>query len=141
VVGGATTGATKDFLVVRYNADGSLDATFGAGAGYVATDLGGNDSIAGLALQPDGSIVAAGTWSDPNFPATIPNQIALARYRADGSLDASFGSGGTVTTAGNGHGLVGTDVKLQADGKVVVFGWGALTTNQMAFAVARYNPD
>jgi uncharacterized delta-60 repeat protein len=58
VTAGATTvsGINLDFAVVRYNADGSLDETFGNG-GYAANGLG---SASGLVLQPDGKIVLIG---------------------------------------------------------------------------------
>ncbi len=42
VVGYSTAGGTDDFAMARYNADGTLDASFG-GAGKVTTDFGGDD--------------------------------------------------------------------------------------------------
>jgi uncharacterized delta-60 repeat protein len=83
----------EDFLLVRYNADGSLDPSFGNG-GLVVTDFDGdNETAEAIALLADGRMVAAGK--------TIPesgSEFALARYHADGTLDASFGSGGKVVT-------------------------------------------
>src|SRR5207247_583309 len=75
------------------NPNGLLDSDFGAG-GKVVTDLGGNDAIYSLALQPDGKIIAGGATN-----ASGPYIFALVRYDAeDGSTDTSFGSGGRVTT-------------------------------------------
>src|SRR5262249_54057680 len=56
---------TDDFAVARYNANGSLDTTFGTG-GKVITDLGSDvfEWAYGVALQPDGKIVAAGVSLD-----------------------------------------------------------------------------
>ena len=71
--------------LLRYNADGSPDAGFGAG-GRAA----GVGPISALALQADGRIAALGT-SSAGF--------VLARYNPDGSIDASFGAGGRVTSA------------------------------------------
>jgi uncharacterized delta-60 repeat protein len=84
--------AFSGFALVRYNADGTLDKTFGSnGTGIVVTNIGRNTSDAAyrLALQPDGKIVVAGT-SNAN--------VAVARYTSSGVLDTSFGTGGKVTT-------------------------------------------
>jgi uncharacterized delta-60 repeat protein len=93
------------FALVRYNADGSLDSSFGDG-GKVATSFGygppenpteDGDSVRSLALQPDGKIVAAG---ESQFgPHTEQYAVALARYLSDGSLDPAFGQAGEVKTS------------------------------------------
>src|SRR5438105_4601308 len=77
-----------------YAAPGDLDPTFGSG-GKVSTAIGsGHDGANAMVLQPDGKIVACGpTQSGANY------LFGLARYDSNGSLDASFGSGGKVTTA------------------------------------------
>jgi len=98
----------------------------------VLTDLNGNgsfDRAHAVALQPDGKIVVAGSSSDGGF--------ALARYHPDGSLDSSFGTEGVVLTdvGGEARALV-----LQADGKIVVAGSGAGSSNA-DFALARYNAN
>ena len=92
-----------------FAADGALDPTFGIG-GVVTTDFGGNDYAFALALQPDGKIVTGGTTT---------TGFALARYNGNGSLDASFGQGGKVTTAASNG---ATAVVLQPDGKIVAAG-------------------
>ena len=69
LVGGGSQG---NFAVARYLANGSLDPSFG-NAGMMTTDLGGDDLIHALVLQPDGAIVAVGEAND---------QFALARYQA-----------------------------------------------------------
>ena len=99
--------AGSNFALVRYRPDGSLDSSFGR-SGLVTTDFGGRDRADALALQPDGRIVVAGR-AGPG--------MALARYRPDGSLDASFGTGGRVVIQGRSK---ATDVLLQPDGKIVV---------------------
>jgi uncharacterized delta-60 repeat protein len=102
VVGGYTTGAgnNRDFLLVRYLPDGTLDATFGTG-GKVVTAIGDDtDQVHALALQADGKIVAGGTAA---FTGTTGQDFALARYTAAGALDADFGTGGKVTTSFAGN--------------------------------------
>jgi uncharacterized delta-60 repeat protein len=119
-----------DFALVRYNSDGSLDTTFG-GTGIVTTDFGGSDGGTGLAIQPDGKLVAIGR-------ASGGVDFALARYHSDGSLDASFGSGGRVTTDFPDAKAVASGVALQVDGKIVAIGrYNAGEGDD--FAVARYD--
>lgn len=69
-VGGGTNG---DFGVARYNANGTLDTSFGQG-GKIVTDLGGNDSVSNAVLQ-DGKLTLVGTTG-----STTNRDIALARY-------------------------------------------------------------
>ncbi|WP_224368117.1 hypothetical protein [Hyalangium versicolor] len=96
VAGTADGGASGiDFALVRYNADGSLDTSFGNG-GKVTTAFGnGADSAYALLLQSDGKILLGG---DTDAGATGLD-FALARYNSNGSLDTGFGTGGKVTTS------------------------------------------
>jgi len=116
VVGGdSSDGLETLFTLVRYDANGSLDSTFG-NSGVVTTQVGtGNSSVDSLALQSDGKIVADGDAVDNSL--AVPG---LARYNADGSLDTTFGSGGIVTTPVFGaNGVTGGPLALQPDGKIV----------------------
>src|SRR5262245_18230172 len=66
-----------DFALARYNCDGSLDPKFGT-QGIVTTDFfGGNDRATGVAVQPDGKIIAGGGAFNTNTGNT---DLALARY-------------------------------------------------------------
>lgn len=98
LVGGltATTGTDQDFLLVRYNADGSLDTTFGNG-GKVVTSFGAStDRILTILVQDDGKIVVGG--DSDRGTTTSGVDFALARYNTNGSLDTTFGNGGKVIT-------------------------------------------
>ena len=153
--GASADGGRRDFALVRYNADGTLDTTFGSG-GIVTTTIGLAYNVSGayaLVLQPDGKLVAAGLAYMGEGRQT---DFALARYTADGALDPTFGAGG-----GDGDGIVTTDVSpissfdqasalvLQPDGKLVAGGLvtvnnsvdGTLTDTEQDFALARYNSD
>ncbi len=136
VVAGSARGG---FALVRYNADGTLDPTFGGG-GKVTTSFQASAPAFGVAVRSDGGIVAAGTmYTDADGDGVF----AAARYLADGSLDPSFSADGMVTTA-FGAGLTsGADVALQADGKIVVGGGTGKVPRgaDVNFALARYNPD
>ena len=119
-----------------YAADGDLDPTFD-GDGKVTTDFGsGIDRATGMAIQPDGKIVAAGI-----VPGDASIDFGLARYNTDGSLDITFGGDGTVTTDfGTNAAERALEMALQADGKIVVAGSTIIGSNS-DFALARYNAD
>ena len=122
----------SDFTIVRYNANGSLDTSFGTN-GKVVTDFNGrNDSAYSVILQSDGKITVAGVAD-----AAVGNitHVALARYNANGSLDTSFGTNGKVVT-GSSDGA--TSIIQQGDSKIVVAGFTSTTTGG-DFALIRYN--
>ena len=121
----------SDFALARYNADGSLDTSFGSG-GTLTTDIGAFDFALATAIQPDGKIVAVGRTGPSGT-----GDFALARYNPNGSLDASFGSAGKVTTDFGGLD-VAYGVAIQPDGKIMVAGGGGTPGD---FALARYNAD
>ena len=142
VAGHALLNATgNDFALARYNTDGSLDAAFGAG-GIVRTDFFGlTDQAGGVAIQPDGKIIAGGGATIGFIGNSADSAFALARYNPDGSLDASFGEGGATFTDFNGLGDRILWAALQPDGKVVVAGVAFSPTSDADFALARYSAD
>lgn len=130
-------GDRTSIIVARYNADGSLDATFGNN-GIVITAIGQHSLGNAIALQDDGKIVVVGEGQ-----LSQGQSFAVVRYNANGSLDGSFGNGGVVTTLIGTRGFL-TDVAIQPDGKIVASGnatipggIGGVTTT----TVARYNTD
>src|SRR4051812_43515496 len=100
-VGEATDSSGHNlFGLVRYNADGSLDTTFGAGVpgGNVTLPImnaGGvrDASATAVAIQADGKILVAGTAKSA-ATATSNQDFVLARFNADGTIDTTFGTGG-----------------------------------------------
>ncbi|HJY30745.1 MAG TPA: hypothetical protein VJ306_22115, partial [Pyrinomonadaceae bacterium] len=132
----------EDFIVARYNANGSLDKRFGKN-GKITTDFFRNvDSISAIAIQPDGRIVVAGFAQLPGDGGN-PRVFALARYRSDGSPDPGFGNGGALTTSFGGNFAAASAVMLQPDGKIVVAGTVDFNPDVpgsgLDFALARYN--
>lgn len=130
-------GPSDDFVLARYTARGTLDPTFD-GDGKVSTDFGGHfDGAFAAAVQADGKIVAAGY----GFAPTGPQDFALARYNADGSLDGSFGVGGKVLTSFAANSIdAAFAILIQPDGKIVAAGRTRVTLSH-AFGVARYLPN
>ena len=138
VVGGyAVNGSgNKDFALARYNYDGTLDSTFGTG-GKVTTDFNGtSDRIWGLALQSDGKIVAVGETVSLVFPGT--NDIALARYNSNGTLDSpGFGGTGKVTTD-HGGGANNTAYAVAISGTNIIVAGSEQVSGNLNFMVAQY---
>ncbi|MEM7314991.1 MAG: LamG-like jellyroll fold domain-containing protein, partial [Planctomycetota bacterium] len=101
--------AGGDSALVKLNADGTIDMSFGT-AGYA--DNSSIGYIESVAEQADGKILVSGD---------ISGDIFVARYNADGTVDTSFGTGG-VTTLPTGSFDEGNDVTVQSDGSIVLVG-------------------
>jgi uncharacterized delta-60 repeat protein len=134
VVGQAVMG-NLDIAIARYNSDGSLDTAF-SGDGRLTLAIGaGYDTAGSVAIQPDGKILLAG---DSLIAGTA--DFTVVRLLSDGSLDATFGTGGIVTTAVLASSDYSKDLILQPDGKIVVVGETFNGSNN-DIALVRYNTD
>jgi uncharacterized delta-60 repeat protein len=126
-----------DAALARYRSDGSLDPTFGSG-GLVTNDVGiprGDDVATSVAIQANGKIVTAGSTSIKTF--MFDHRFAVTRYLTDGTLDAGFGSDGSVTTDfGKGWDLA-RDVVVTDDGAILAAGEAGASRGG-DIAVARY---
>jgi uncharacterized delta-60 repeat protein len=134
----------EDFIVARYNTNGSLDKRFGSN-GKITTDFFRNvDQINALVIQPDGKIVVAGVAQLGGNGGT-PRVFALARYTSEGRPDSSFGNGGSLTTSFGGTFAAASAIMLQPDGKIVVAGTADFNPRDpnsgLDFALARYNAN
>lgn len=145
--GNTWNGKNYDFVVVRFNTNGSLDNTFSSD-GIQTMDFGSNDYAKSIAVQSDGKIVVVGgtyllryningsldnTFSTDgkqkaNFIISslklqkdnkilVAGGSALARYNTNGSFDFSFNGDGKVSTP-----VEVNDLAVQSDGKIVVIG-------------------
>ncbi len=138
VVAGTTGTAYRDIFVARYQPNGALDPGF-AGGGMVVIDLGSpgsptDDQAGGLALQSDGRIVVAGQRGRGG------GDFAVIRLTPSGTLDATFGTGGIVTTSFGATSGV-TRVAVDGSGRILAAGLVATTSGSSssnAFALARY---
>ena len=126
----------RDFALMRYNSDGSLDTGFGTN-GVVTTSFpsSSDEEVLGVAIQADGKIVAAGR------AVFALADFALARYNPDGSLDTAFGSNGRVTTDFALSADFANDVVIQGDGKILAVGQTFRSGLGFDFALARYDPN
>ena len=125
---------TFDFIIARFNANGTIDNSFGNN-GYTITAIGSaGDSPLAMALQSDGKILVAGqTFNGSNL------DFALVRYNENGSIDTTFGNNGITVSDFFGDIDRSADIALQLDGKIVVSG----TSRNGSFGIttARYSSD
>lgn len=119
-------------LATAVHADaGDFDNSFGSGGKVIISPSGGNDMAYAIALQGDGRILVGGSAG---------NQLALVRLNTDGSLDTSFGSGGTVLTSVGVFAYGIRALRAMADGRIVAVG-PTLSGSNKQFIMVRYNAD
>jgi uncharacterized delta-60 repeat protein len=138
IVGGnsGTSPFVQDFIVVRFNANGTPDAAFGpTGIGVIQTSFNSGDFFSSVALQADGKIVAGGYTGDPNG-----TDLALLRLNSNGTFDTTFDTDGKLTTSiRQNDGL--DKVLIQPDGKIIATGKTQNTGQNYDAAIVRYNTD
>jgi uncharacterized delta-60 repeat protein len=125
VVGRSSAGGA---VVARLRATGALDPDFGSGG---RVTLPGGGSLGAVLVQPDRNIVVAGNASGSAM-------MTVTRLKPDGSLDATFGSGGTTTVAFGSLANPLGGAARRPDGKIVIAGY---TQDGEDVAVARLNAD
>ena len=114
-------GFRDQFVVTRYNIDGSFDDGFGAD-GHAYTDVtDGNDVPYSLAILDDNKIVVAGEVNY-GFSEHIPSYMAAVQYNTDGSLDNSFGENGIAKIIFDDTSSQASGLQVQADGKLILTG-------------------
>src|SRR5437660_661401 len=116
VVGGNTNG---DFVVARYNTDGTPDNSFGT-TGVVTTDFGSADNASGVVIAQDGKIVACGTSTD--LLQARGADFSVARYNSDGSLNIAFANNGQLVYDFLGLNNYAYALAIQPDGRIIVVG-------------------
>jgi uncharacterized delta-60 repeat protein len=122
IVGGE---AGNPGIVIRLNTNGTLDTSFGT-LGVVSIRFRDVQNFTvGVAVQPDGKILAVGTG--------LPQGGQLVRLNSDGSFDTSFGNGGSVSLA-----LTAAGLALQSDGKILVDG---AIEGQSTRVISRFTTD
>ncbi len=122
--GNGAGGRYLDFDLLRFHSNGSLDGSFGRRGEVLTGFPPGGGRLEGMALQPDGKIIAVGR---------VRGALALVRYLANGRLDATFGARGRVTTPGSADARA---IVLQPDGSILVAAYEA-----GGFGVLRYRRD
>lgn len=146
VVAGTAMLDNFEFALFRCDSSGNPDSTFGNG-GYILTAFSGMNAYATSAVLADSGKIVLGGYAG----ATAEDyNIALARYEADGSLDAGFGSAGTTLTDFSLRTLA-SKIAFQTDGKIVAAGMqsfqigprvdAGIGISGSRFAIARFLGD
>jgi uncharacterized delta-60 repeat protein len=127
------------FAIERFDANGQLDPSFGAG-GKVRTPFeAGQAGADGLAVMPDGRFVVAG---DIAISGSQGELVAVARYRSDGTLDPTFSGDGKVNAKfPDATRYLVSAVALQSDGRIVVGGTVVKANGDSAFGLMRFTAD
>jgi uncharacterized delta-60 repeat protein len=137
VAGYKNNGSNYDFVVYRFNSNGTLDTAFSVD-GMVNTGFGSGrfDFAWDLALQSGGKIVVSGE----TCVVIVENcDFALARYNSNGTLDTTFSADGKETTDFGGDDVC-YSVAVQSNGKIVLAGIKWMSSGNR-FALARYNTN
>ena len=133
VAGQTGSGGQINTGLCRFNADGSLDMSFGI-EGKVITSVGNFETPTyGIALQPDGKIIAGGQYSPKTEPYIY---FSMFRYQSNGVLDSSFGKNGRVTSPEAGEYAISNKVIIQPDSKILLLG-----PSDLGYSIARYFND
>ena len=111
-------------IALRYNANGSLDGTFGTNGIAFSSFYQNHSYVSNAVLQTDGKIVVVG-----NFNNNQGDDLILVRFKNNGSLDSSFGINGQLVTAIGASSDDARSLALQPDGKIVVAGVSTDTTS------------
>jgi uncharacterized delta-60 repeat protein len=122
--------------IARFTADGFLDPTF-------TTNIGANNVIEAMALQPNGKILIGGSFTRYNLPdmGQPDNRNRIARILSNGDLDASFNPGaGLAEPSSAAYKVSAYALKWLSSGKVLIGGYFSLyngiSRNQLAQAFA-----
>ncbi len=130
VIGNRFADPYFEIALLRFNSDGSLDASFDSD-GIVISSIIGNAVAGSGAIQIDGKILVGGS---------IGSGFGVVRYHSNGSLDNSFDGDGWVSTPIFSS-ASGMKILIQADGKLVLAGFVNAGIAGIDFVVVRYNTD
>ena len=132
------TSSNNALAIMRFNADGTVDTSFGNNGRIINDYAVGTEQFGGVVIQPDGKIVAVGTVESRKTRIVV-------RYNADGTTDTAFGTNGIFTAplayGGNNVTVDDPRVLLQTDGKILAMGSHKLDPGADIFAVRRLNTD
>ena len=128
-------------VILRYNADGSLDTSFNTKGWLTITETGWH-SGRGVAVQSDGKIVVAMEYADGGNA----HWLALLRCTANGALDTGFGISGTgrvfiPTSTMESFNSTSSAVAVLPNGKIMLLGQGNIRFQTNDFELARFNSD
>lgn len=135
IAGQTTQGADTDIVVVRYLANGTLDASFGIQGIAVIVRATSNETASRLLVLADGRLLIAGTTTDSSG-----QNMLLSRLTSAGSLDATFGSAGSLEVDFNNQDDAAFGLTLDNSGRIVIVG-AATIDSTLDLGVVRCSAD
>jgi uncharacterized delta-60 repeat protein len=133
------TAGNYDMAIWRYNSDGTLDTSFGGTGHVVHTNTPGeNSDFSGGSITRDslGRVLVAGASTNTDY-----GNMVIWRYKDDGTLDTTFGTGGIVASHGaaGANADYGRSITLDSDRRIIVTGesWNGLCFDMVIW---RYLP-
>lgn len=132
-------GTDQDFVIARYNNDGSPDLSFGVNGKIIKSIGNYNDRCTSVALQSDGKILAAGGVNNDSS-GNYQYDFALIRINSDGVIDNTFGNNGVAVTNIGLKNNIANSIVVQSDNKIILAG-EANDSIFSDFALVRYNSD
>lgn len=132
LVGGAqpvSTGNTE-FMLTRLTASGALDTSFGTSGKVITAVSPSHDEASGVVIQPDGSILVAGSALDSGW------RFAVAKYSAQGALVNAFGTNGVIQAN-----LEGRCSAIALQGEKILLAGSTGSGSSYSFTIMRLNPD
>ncbi len=135
LVAGTVEGTAESVgAVVRFQPNGSVDASFGQG-GAIFLDAGADTAITDMAVQKDLRIVLAGSYEEDGR-----KQVLLARRQSNGLPDTHFNGVGVAEAIGENRDAVAHALTALEDGTIMVVGSAGLDQKQDVLLV-RYTAD
>jgi len=134
VAGRFFNGSSWDFLIIRFNPDGSLDSSFNRKGFFTKDFFGKDDRAFAMDIQSDGKIIVCGFAENFNW------DFAVLRLNSDGTIDSSFSTNGIFTKNIGTYNDVAFSIKAQSDGKIIICGWTYIF-GSWDFALVRLNSD
>ncbi|MCX8104858.1 MAG: hypothetical protein N3D80_03170, partial [Ignavibacterium album] len=134
IAGRYFNGNSWDFIIIRFNEDGSLDSSFNRKGFFTKDFFGKDDRCFSIDIQSDGKIVACG------FAERFNWDFAVLRLNPDGTIDTTFGEKGIRVLNVGSYNDVAFSAKVQNDGKIIVCGWTYIF-GSWDFALLRLNSD
>lgn len=133
-------GIPADFLIIRYNSDGTVDSSFGKKGRKRFDFKNGSDFANAILVLPDQSILLAGSTADPIDASN--SDFAMLKLTSNGTLDNNFGPNGRLIIDFQGRKDEASGIAITSDGKILISGTTANTNgSESAFAVAEFNSD
>jgi len=130
--GDGYTNDRRNVCVVRYNTNGSLDASFGNG-GIAINAIGcGTNKTKAIALQADGKIIAAGYFNEG-----INDQAFVTKFNSDGTVDNSFGNNGVAIFDIGGNDDRFWSLCILDDAKILAGGYTRNASNENDYLMVR----